>query len=160
MRRTVLCIAVVLITACAHDSTQHTAASVPLENWPVYGHDEGGTRFSPLADINRDNVSKLSIAWVAHTGETVAVFECCVGFESTPNRFDGTLYFTTGTNRIIALDAENGATRWEYDPEIDVTADYGDGLINRVLYPSDSGLSDRAVPPPGIRGHRRTPYRR
>jgi quinoprotein glucose dehydrogenase len=141
MRYAVLCIGIALFTACRHDSTPPAAAAVATENWPVYGHDEGGTRFSPLNDINRDNVSKLSIAWVAHTGEAVAgASRRRVGFESTPIVLDGTLYFTTGTNRIIALDAENGATRWEYDPKIDVTANYGDGLINRgVVTWTDSG---------------------
>ena len=132
MRYAVLCIGIALITACSHDSTQPTAPSVPAEDWPVYGHDEGGTRFSPLNDINRDNVSKLSIAWIAHTGEAVVgPSKRRVGFESTPVVLDGTLYCTTGTNRIIALDPDTGTRRWEYDPKIDVTADYGDGLINR-----------------------------
>src|ERR1700741_3401118 len=36
--------------------------------WPNYGNDPGGMRYSPLSDINRGNVSKLKVAWVFHTG--------------------------------------------------------------------------------------------
>src|SRR5437899_4586030 len=38
-------------------------------DWPVYGHDPGGMRFSPLKQINPKNVSKLQVAW---TYDTVA----------------------------------------------------------------------------------------
>ena len=140
MRHAALCTAVVLIAACGADSAQAPGRSVPSEDWPVYGHDGGGTRFSLLRDINRDTVSKLSVAWVAHTGETVAgPSRRRVGLESTPIVLDGMLYFTTGTNRMIALNADTGVKRWEYDPKIDPTADYGDGLINRgVAIWSDS----------------------
>ena len=109
MRHAALCTAVVLIAACGADSTQAPGRSGRSEDWPVYGHDGGGTRFSPLRDINRDTVSKLSVAWVAHTGETVAgPSRRRVGFESTPIVVDGALYLTTGTTRIIALNARHG----------------------------------------------------
>ncbi|HEV2688543.1 MAG TPA: pyrroloquinoline quinone-dependent dehydrogenase, partial [Bryobacteraceae bacterium] len=52
-------------------------------------------------------------------------------FEATPILVDGTLYFTTGFNRVIALDPQTGRQRWAFDPKIDLTLDYGDGLINR-----------------------------
>ena len=32
-------------------------------DWPMFSHDLGGTRFSPLTDINADNVSRLAQAW-------------------------------------------------------------------------------------------------
>jgi quinoprotein glucose dehydrogenase len=41
------------------------------------------------------------------------------------------LYLTTPFNRVIALDPETGNQRWAYDPKVDPTWDYGDGLINR-----------------------------
>ena len=53
------------------------------------------------------------------------------GFETTPLVVDGTLYLTTGFNRVIALDPETGRERWTYDPFVELQGDYGDGLINR-----------------------------
>jgi quinoprotein glucose dehydrogenase len=44
---------------------------------------------------------------------------------------EGTLYLTTPFNRVIALDPATGKQRWAYDPKIEQTLDYGDGLVNR-----------------------------
>src|ERR1700684_1120194 len=101
--------------------------------WPYYGHDAGGMRYSPLTQINRDNVSKLKVAWVFHTGEVQESSgdKKRSGFETTPILVDDTLYITTPFNRVIALDPATGKQRWAYDPLIDLTLDYGDGLVNR-----------------------------
>ena len=37
--------------------------------WPNYGNDPAGMRYSPLTQINRENVTKLKVAWVFHTGD-------------------------------------------------------------------------------------------
>ena len=101
--------------------------------WPNYGNDPGGMRYSPLSQINRENVSKLKVAWVFHTGDVSdgSRDRKRGGFEATPILVDGTLYFTTPFNRVIALDPETGKQRWAYDPKVDLTLDYGDGLVNR-----------------------------
>ena len=90
-------------------------------------------RYSTLAQGNRQNVSNLSIAWVFHTGDIADGSDGGKrsGFETTPIVVDGTLYLTTGFNRVIALDPATGKQRWTYDPHIDRSLDYGDGLINR-----------------------------
>ena len=102
-------------------------------DWPVYGNDPGGMRYSPLAQINRENVSKLKVAWVFHTRDISdgSADRRRSGFETTPIFVDGTLFITTGFNRVIALDPETGKQRWAFDPHVDLTLDYGDGLINR-----------------------------
>jgi quinoprotein glucose dehydrogenase len=104
-----------------------------VDDWPYYGHDSGGMRFSPLTQINRLNVSELKVAWVFHTGDVSdgSHDRKRSGFETTPLLVDGTLYLTTPFNRVIALDPETGMQRWAYDPKIEMTGDYGDGLVNR-----------------------------
>jgi quinoprotein glucose dehydrogenase len=52
-------------------------------------------------------------------------------FETTPILVDGKLYLTTPFNRVIALDPATGKQLWSYDPKIDQSLDYGDGLVNR-----------------------------
>src|SRR5258708_13204941 len=101
--------------------------------WPNYGKDTGGMRSCTLSQINRDNVSTLKVAWTFHTGDVSdgRGDSRRSGFEATPILVDGTLYLTTPFNRIIALDPETGKQRWAYDPKIDRTLDYGDGLVNR-----------------------------
>jgi len=103
------------------------------DGWTYYGHDAGGMRYSPLTQINRENVAKLKVAWTFHTGEIAdgASTRNRSGFETTPIVVDGTLYLTTPFNRVIALDPETGIQRWAYDPKTDLNRDYGDGLVNR-----------------------------
>src|SRR5262245_50209039 len=76
------------------------------DGWPSYGHDPGGGRFSPLTQVNAENVQRLEAAWVFHTGDvsTGEGGRQRSAFESTPLEVDGTLYVTTPFNKIIALD--------------------------------------------------------
>jgi len=97
-------------------------------DWPVYGHDPSGTKFSPLAQITRDNVSQLKIAWTYRTGD---LFDSKLerkepAHEATPIFVDGTLYFNTPFGKVIALDPVTGKPRWIHDTKIDLMGDYGD----------------------------------
>ena len=92
------------------------------QEWRYYGGDAGGTRFSPLEQISRENVNRLKRAWTYHTGEVERAGNATdrhrvAPFESTPLVVDGTLYFSTPSNRVIALDAETGAEIWKFDPQ-------------------------------------------
>ena len=117
-------------------------------DWPAYGNDPGGMRHSALSQINRKNVSKLKVAWEFHTGDISAGDDGRKrsGFETTPILVDGRLYLTTPFNRVIALDPSTGKPLWSYDPNIDPSLDYGDGLINRgvATWLDASATPDRA----------------
>jgi quinoprotein glucose dehydrogenase len=117
-------------------------------DWPDYGNDPGGMRYSPLMQINRQTVAKLKVAWVFHTGDIADGKDGHKrsGFETTPIVVDGTLYLTTPFNRVIALDPSTGKQRWSYDPEIDRSLDYGDGLINRGVATWLDSARDTAQP--------------
>ena len=109
-------------------------SQVPANSdWPAYGNDPGGMRFSTLTQINRETVSKLKPAWTFHTGDIADGKDGHKrsSFETTPLLIDGTIFLTTPFNRVIALDPATGTQRWAYDPEIDRSLDYGDGLVNR-----------------------------
>ncbi len=110
-------------------------ASNPAQvaDWPYYGGDAGGSRYSPLTQIDRTNVQNLKVAWTYHTGDVSdgTKYRRKSAFETTPILVDGTLYFSTAFNRVIALDPETGAERWSYDPEIDLNGEYSEGLMNR-----------------------------
>jgi glucose dehydrogenase len=93
--------------------------------WPAYARDPGGMRHSPLTQVNRDNVGQLELAWTYRTGELGTYGGTTLGskaaFEATPLMVDGVLYLSTPTNRVIALDAATGVSRWVYDPTLDLT---------------------------------------
>ena len=101
--------------------------------WAYYGQDAGGMRFSPLRQINRENVAKLKVAWIFHTGDVRNSDDSSKrsGLETTPILVDGALYITTAFNRVIALDPATGKQKWAYDPKLDLRLEYGDGLVNR-----------------------------
>lgn len=90
--------------------------------WPVWGGDPGGLRFSPLADIDLSNVTRLRPAWEWRTGEQpMRAAEAGVPavpdkFEATPLMLGDTLYLSTPYNRAIALDAGTGRELWAFDP--------------------------------------------
>jgi quinoprotein glucose dehydrogenase len=98
------------------------ASAVSAQEWRFYGGDAGGTRFSPLRQINRQNVGSLKRAWIYHIGEADRMGNGTdrhrvAPFESTPLVIDGTLYFSTPSNRVIALNAESGKEIWQFDPQ-------------------------------------------
>jgi quinoprotein glucose dehydrogenase len=101
--------------------------AVETDGWAAYGHDALGSRFSPLAQIDRGNVARLQVAWVYHTGEMgERGTRGKSSFEATPLVVDGVMYLSTAQGRVIALDPETGAERWVFDPGVDRGAHYGD----------------------------------
>jgi quinoprotein glucose dehydrogenase len=92
-------------------------------DWPAYGRDPGGSRFSPAREITRDNVSQLELAWTYRTGDWVPGR---TRFEATPLFVGGALLVSTPLGRVIALDADTGRERWSYDPKVDLSGAYGD----------------------------------
>jgi quinoprotein glucose dehydrogenase len=85
----------------------------PGEQWPYYHGDTGGTRYSPLDQITRENVKSLEIAWRwsgANFGPSPEFKS-----ETTPLMVDGVLYFTAGFRRdVIAIDAGTAETLWTF----------------------------------------------
>jgi len=98
------------------------ALTMSAQEWRFYGGDASGTRYSPLKQINRQNVKNLKRVWTYHMGEVdrggnETDRHNIAPFESTPIVIDGVLYFSTPSNRVIALDAETGQEVWQFDPQ-------------------------------------------
>ena len=103
--------------------------------WPVTEGAPGGGRYSPLADIHAGNVGELEQAWVYRYGESDSFDAVLPMFngtssETTPILVDGRLIFTTPTNGVIALDPEQGAELWTFDPGVD-----RNGVVRHVDQP-------------------------
>ena len=83
--------------------------SIPrADQWPAYGHDAGGKRYSPLKQITPANVAQLQRAWTFHMGK--------VGSEATPLIIDSVMYLTA-PDAIFALEPETGKVIWKYASE-------------------------------------------
>ena len=84
-------------------------------DWTAYGRSNAARRYSPLKQIDRDNVKQLRQAWVFRTGD---IPEQRWGAETTPLKIGDTLYLCTARNQLIALEAASGKERWRYDPKV------------------------------------------
>src|ERR1700733_9340170 len=83
------------------------------DQWPTYGGDAGGSRYSTSAQINKSNVSRLKVAWTFHVGFPEG------SLETTPILFKGSLYLSSPTDHVYSIDPTTGQQRWSYDPKID-----------------------------------------
>ena len=110
------------------------------QEWPYYGSDAGGTKYSPLEQINRSNVTELKTAWTYETGDSsdgTGASPVRSAFEATPLVIDGVMYFPTAFNRLIALDAETGKELWTFDPGLDMSRIYTLFIHRGVAYWTD-----------------------
>ena len=106
------------------------------QEWPHYGGDLGGRKYSILKQITRENVNQLRPTWIYRTGDISdgSQYPVRSAFECTPLVVDGMLYLTTPFCRVIALDAETGIPRWTYDPKIDKEKSYNLFVNRGVAY--------------------------
>ncbi|MDR5741414.1 MULTISPECIES: glucose/quinate/shikimate family membrane-bound PQQ-dependent dehydrogenase [unclassified Caballeronia] len=88
-------------------------------DWLAYGNSQGGTRYSPLAQINDKNVGDLKEAWSFRTGDMKGPNDPVeITDEVTPLAVDGTLFFCTPHQHAIALDGATGKEKWRFNPEL------------------------------------------
>jgi quinoprotein glucose dehydrogenase len=110
-------------------------AQKPAQNhdWPIYGGTPDNNHYSPLAQINRKNVSQLEVSWTYDTEESGS------GFQSCPIVVDGTLYGLTPTEKVFALNAATGKLLWKFDSGVKGTqpdrglAFWSDGKQSRII---------------------------
>lgn len=81
------------------------------DEWLTYGGGYDEQRFSPLDQVNAENVGQLGLAWFAD-------LDTARGQEATPLMHDGTLYVSTAWSMVKAYDAKTGELKWAFDPEV------------------------------------------
>jgi quinoprotein glucose dehydrogenase len=89
--------------------------------WRFYGGDQGSTKYSPLDQINRDNVKNLRPAWTWDSPDLAILQQnpklYTLGYEATPLMVGGVLYISTSLSQVAAINAQTGKTIWVYDPK-------------------------------------------
>ena len=82
-------------------------------DWPVYNRDLAGTRYSPLADIDVDNVASLEPIWSYPLVPHPSTESLTGGYQFTPLVVDGRMY-VAGADHVAALDAATGDELWRF----------------------------------------------
>ncbi len=95
----------------AVDAARISKADAEPGQWMTEGRTYDGQRFSPLAQIDTDSVSRLGLAWYAD-------FDSNRGQEATPLFIDGTLYVSTAWSKVKAYEARTGRLLWAFDPKV------------------------------------------
>ncbi len=116
--------------------------NVPAGEWHQYGRTPFGQRYSPLDQINTDNVSTLKVAWQYQTGDVKKPDD--VGettYQVTPLKVGDTLYMCTPHNIAIALDAASGKEKWRYDSNPGMNPDRQHQTCRGVTYYADPAAS-------------------
>ena len=114
----------------------------PVADWPAYGGNPGGTRYSPLNQINRQNVSQLEIAWEYHTGDFSDGSDGGqkTSFQATPILVEGVLYLSTPYGQVIALDPDTGEAIWTFKSGLDLSIRYSETASRGVSTWLDENL--------------------
>jgi quinoprotein glucose dehydrogenase len=101
-----------------------TAMAAQAADWPSYGGDNGSQKYSPLDQINADNVSSITTAWNWNSVDNATVANniandnaqaAPAGYKATPIVVGDTMYVPTSFGRIAALDAVSGDEKWVFD---------------------------------------------
>jgi len=89
-----------------------SGAGGPNVDWPYWGGTTQNTRYADINQINTSNVNKLGVAFTLPAGPNQ------VDWETDPLEVNGTLYYTTPTDQVFAVNATNGKKIWEYTPKV------------------------------------------
>jgi quinohemoprotein ethanol dehydrogenase len=98
------------------DQARLMQADQQPENWMSLGRDFKQQHFSPLQNINENNVKDLGFAWEYNAGSKIGRVER--GLEATPIVVDGIMYTSGAWGVVYALDAKTGNEIWRYDPDV------------------------------------------
>jgi alcohol dehydrogenase (cytochrome c)/quinohemoprotein ethanol dehydrogenase len=132
MRSLILCVLsgslLAVVAALADPSSTRAADAASSDSqWSSYGRDYTEQRFSPLKQINVDNVAQLGLAWYGDLVERGG------SYETTPLVADGRIFVTSPWSKVYAFDAKTGKQLWKYDPKVpgEYAVKLCCGIVNR-----------------------------
>lgn len=89
-------------------------------NWTSYASDKFSSKYSPLDQINKENVKDLQMKWTWESpdNDLKEQFKFPVSiYQATPIAINGILYVSSSTAIVSAINGSTGQTIWTYDPE-------------------------------------------
>src|SRR5882724_4925422 len=106
-----LLVGFLILTVVACRKSSPSSAVGEATDWTTYGQTNDEQRFSPLHQINEQNVGQLGLLWSRELGTTR-------GLEATPLASNGVIYTTGEWSMAYALDAKTGEILWTFDPKV------------------------------------------
>jgi alcohol dehydrogenase (cytochrome c) len=102
------------------------------QNWLTYYGAYDGQRYSPLDQINTENVRRLAPAWVFQAGSTgLHAGKSTYSFEAAPIVVDGIMFVSAWDGWVWAIDARTGSELWRYKHAIPYDVSLCCGNVNR-----------------------------
>lgn len=142
-----LCLGSCLLTGLRQPAIRPNKAEWPTQDWPNYGGNKAGNRYSALSQINLRTVGKLQVAWTYNAND--AGQQSNRSIQCQPIVVNGVLYGTSPDLRLFALNAHTGKQQWRFEPfPTDrlhssrgvVYWQNSDGTDKRILYAVGAGL--------------------
>ena len=105
-------------------TTKQPATAQPIPgiadgDWPAYGRTQSGLRYSPLNQINSENVKDLKVAWTYNTGDFKTENDSGeTTNQVTPIKVGDNMYICTTHQKLVALDPTTGQAKWTFDPKL------------------------------------------
>ncbi len=139
-------VSIILILSYSCGNQHDIKDKFNYSSWSVTGGDDGISHYSTLTKIDTCNVSNLKIAWKFNSGSIVHN-------QCNPIVVEGIMYFTTGFQELIALDAKSGKEKWRYKPNFERNerpefmhinrglAFWTDGKTSRVYFSSGNFIN-------------------
>ena len=92
-------------------------AAAPRENWLKVGGSLSNENWSPLDQINRENVGKLKAVWQTRLDGSALATK--YSGEAQPVVYEGVLYIVTGADDVFAISVKSGEILWRYKANLD-----------------------------------------
>jgi quinoprotein glucose dehydrogenase len=105
-----------LSLACNNNNDAGHVTPEPGRDWPVYGGNKAGNRYSPLTEINIDNVKQLQVAWIYDARERRDSAARPREIQCQPIVVNEVLYGTTPELNLFAVNAATGKELWKFEP--------------------------------------------
>lgn len=117
MSSRLITVVLLLLVSCTNKESVPAINSLETgTDYPVYGGNKANNRYSPLTQINADNVNDLQVVWKYFANDTSNASSRSREIQCQPIVVNGILYGTSTELNLFALNAASGEQLWKFEP--------------------------------------------